>query len=304
MKKSPTYLSDSRPKFAPYEIDCGKIHAYRYKANLASELKAKTITSAEAVAILEDMLVIRELEEMIVKLRSGAYEPIRDYNYRGPTHVSVGQEGTAAGACCALQLADNITSTHRGHGESLAKGTVAIRQMTDEQLRKRVPNCASTKHEDLLEAALEEHVYRTICELFGKDDGYCRGRGGSMHIADFTVGHLGANAIVGGGVPIATGAALANRYLRARQCRLLLCRRRRVCQRRRPGIAQLRRAGPVHQSSGRRPQVRAADRLPGLQQPLRHDPSQRRRSHGRGPHGAPRRPGLPTTTCTPRSSTA
>jgi 2-oxoisovalerate dehydrogenase E1 component len=158
------------------------------------------------------MLVIRELEEMIVKLRSGAYEPIRDFNYRGPTHVSVGQEGTAAGACCALQLMDNITSTHRGHGESLAKGTVAIRQMTDEQLRRRVPHCQSSSHEDLVQAALEEHVYRTICELFGKDDGYCRGRGGSMHIADFTVGHLGANAIVGGGVPIATGAALANRY--------------------------------------------------------------------------------------------
>ena len=212
-KKSPTYLSDSRPKFAPFEINCGKIPAHRYTGDLKSELKNKTITPEEAVAILEDMLVIRELEEMIVKLRSGAYEPIRDYNYRGPTHVSVGQEGTAAGACCALQLPDNITSTHRGHGESLAKGTVAIRQMSVEQLRKRVPNCKSDKREDLIEAALEEHVYRTICELFGKDDGYCRGRGGSMHIADFTVGHLGANAIVGGGVPIATGAAMANRYL-------------------------------------------------------------------------------------------
>ena len=185
------------------------------------------------------MLVIRELEEMIVKLRSGAYEPIRDFNYRGPTHVSVGQEGTAAGACCALQLADNITSTHRGHGESLAKGTVAIRQMTDDQLRKRVSRTATPRRrEDLIEAALEEHVYRTICELFGKDDGYCRGRGGSMHIADFSVGHLGANAIVGGGVPIATGAALANRYLRPRQRRLLLCRRRRLRQRRRAGIAR------------------------------------------------------------------
>jgi 2-oxoisovalerate dehydrogenase E1 component len=212
-KKSPTYLSDSRPKFAPFEINCGKIPAHRYTGDLKSELKNKTITPEEAVAILEDMLVIRELEEMIVKLRSGAYEPIREYNYRGPTHVSVGQEGTAAGACCALQLPDNITSTHRGHGESLAKGTVAIRQMSVEQLRKRVPNCKSDKREDLIEAALEEHVYRTICELFGKDDGYCRGRGGSMHIADFTVGHLGANAIVGGGVPIATGAAMANRYL-------------------------------------------------------------------------------------------
>jgi 2-oxoisovalerate dehydrogenase E1 component len=213
MKKSPTYLSDSRPKFAPFEIDCGKIHAFRYKGSLKSELAAKTLAPSEASAILEDMLVIREMEEMIVKLRSGAYEPIREYNYRGPTHVSIGQEGTAAGVCCALQLADNITSTHRGHGESLAKGTVAIRQMTADQLRKRVPNCRSEKMEDLVEAAMEEHVYRTICELFGKDDGYCRGRGGSMHIADFTVGHLGANAIVGGGVPIATGAALANRYL-------------------------------------------------------------------------------------------
>ena len=66
----------------------------------------------------------------------------------------------------------------------------------------------------LLEAALTDHVYRTIAELFGKEDGYCKGRGGSMHIADFSVGHLGANAIVGGNVPIATGAALGLRYLK------------------------------------------------------------------------------------------
>src|ERR1039457_7061919 len=140
-RKSPVYLSDMRPKFEPFEINCGKISAYRYKGGLKQELAAKKITKDEAVNLLEDMLMIRELEEMIVKLRSGAYEPIREFNYRGPTHVSVGQEGTAAGACCALQMVDNITSTHRGHGESLAKGTVAIRQMTDEQLRRRVPKC-------------------------------------------------------------------------------------------------------------------------------------------------------------------
>jgi 2-oxoisovalerate dehydrogenase E1 component len=212
MKQLHVHLSDCRPHFEPSELSCGKIAAYGYKGDLKSEIAAKTLAPAEAVAILEDMLVIREFEEMIVKLRSGAYEPIREYNYRGPTHVSVGQEGTAAGACCALLLPDNITSTHRGHGESLAKGTVAIRQMSDDVLKARVPACKSGKHEDLIEAALEEHLYRMICELFGKDDGYCRGRGGSMHIADFTVGHLGANAIVGGGVPIATGAAMANRY--------------------------------------------------------------------------------------------
>ena len=72
-----------------------------------------------------------------------------------------------------------------------------------------MPDCKATTRKALLEAALEDHVYRTIAELFGKEDGYCKGRGGGMHIADFTVGHLGANAIVGGGVPIATGAAMA-----------------------------------------------------------------------------------------------
>ena len=116
------------------------------------------------------------------------------------------------GACSALILKDHITSTHRGHGDSIARGCCAIRDMTDELLRKRVPNSTAVAHEELLEQALEEHVYRTIAELFGKEDGYCRGRGGSMHIADFTVGHLGANAIVGGGVPIATGAAMGLRY--------------------------------------------------------------------------------------------
>jgi 2-oxoisovalerate dehydrogenase E1 component len=208
------YLSDMRPEFESFEIDCGKIPAYRYRGGLRSELKAKTLDAAEAVAILEDMLIIREFEEMIVKLRSGAYDAIRDFNYRGPTHVSVGQEATAAGACAALKITDNITSTHRGHGESIAKGAVALRAMSAGELSARVPNSRANSREELLQAALEEHVYRTIGELFGKDDGYCRGRGGSMHIADFSVGHLGANAIVGGGVPIATGAALAARYFR------------------------------------------------------------------------------------------
>ena len=210
-----THLSDLRPSFEAGEIDCGRIAAYRYRGGARAELAAATLGAGEAAAILEDMLIIREFEEMIVKLRSGAYAAIPSYDYRGPTHVSVGQEATAAGACSALRIADSITSTHRGHGESLAKGTVAIRAMSEEALHARVPGCRANSREELIEAALEQHVYRTIGELFGKDEGYCRGRGGSMHIADFSVGHLGANAIVGGGVPIATGAALANRYFGA-----------------------------------------------------------------------------------------
>ena len=134
------------------------------------------------------------------------------------------------------------------------RASSAIRQMTDEQLRARVPGLRRpTTREELLEAALEEHVYRTIAELFGKDEGYCRGRGGGMHIADFSTGHLGANAIVGGSVPIATGAAMALRYERHGPGRVLLRRRRRLRQRRGPRVAQLGRAGPVDQPPGRRP---------------------------------------------------
>jgi 2-oxoisovalerate dehydrogenase E1 component len=210
---TPAYLQDSRPDFAPFEIECGTIPAFRFRGNLQSELTAGRIDAATAVALLEDMLMIRELEEMIVTVRSGAYEPLAGFNYRGPTHVSIGQEGASVGACSALILKDHITSTHRGHGDSLARGSFALRMMTDEQLRKRVPHSPAARREELFEQALEEHVYRTIAELFGKEDGYCKGRGGGMHIADFSIGHLGANAIVGGGVPIATGAAMGSRYL-------------------------------------------------------------------------------------------
>ncbi len=125
-----------------------------------------------------------------------------------------------------------------------------------------------------------------------------------MHIADFTVGHLGANAIVGGGVPIATGAALANRYLK--RGNVVCCFAGDGAYANGVVLESLNFAAQAqftnHFADGH--QVRPADHLPGLQQPLRHDASQRRRGHGRGPHGAPRRPGLPTTTCTPRSSTA
>jgi 2-oxoisovalerate dehydrogenase E1 component len=207
------YLSDSRPDFTPFTIDCGRIPAYSFRGNLASELEAEKITPEETKQLLEDMLIVREVEEMIVRLRSGAYEPIRDFNYRGPTHVSVGQEGSSVGASSVLRAGDYITSTHRGHGDSIARGCSAIRQMDTENLRRRVPSANVESLEELREAALAEHVYRTVAELFGKEDGYCKGRGGSMHIADFSVGHLGANAIVGGNVPIATGAALGLRYL-------------------------------------------------------------------------------------------
>jgi len=208
------YISTLKPSFKPQKYDLGKIPAYQYKGTLKDEIAAGNITAAQAVDVLEDMLTIREFEEMIVKLRTGAYESCKDYQYRGPTHVSIGQEATSVGCCAAMKYDDFITSTHRGHGDSLAKGCTAIRGMSVEELKARVPDCASSKKKELVEAALEDHVYRAIAELFGKEDGYCKGRGGGMHIADFKAGHLGANAIVGGGVPIATGSAMSSRYFK------------------------------------------------------------------------------------------
>ena len=95
---------------------------------------------------------------------------------RGPLHLSTGQEAVAAGVCIHLAREDLLTSTHRGHGHTLAKG-----------------------------ASME----RTMCELFGRATGFNGGKGGSMHIADFSVGMLGANGVVAAGIPIAVGAAHA-----------------------------------------------------------------------------------------------
>ena len=210
----PNYLSDMKPDFKPRTIECGSIKAYTYKGDLKKELQKKNITKQEAIDLLEDMLTIREFEEMIVKLRSGAYESCTGYEYRGPTHVSIGQEASAVGGCFGIHGDDQITSTHRGHGDSIAKGCVAIRAMDSERLEARIPGLKAKDRSELVELALEDHVYKTIAELFGKEDGYCKGRGGGMHIADFTAGHLGANAIVGGGVPIATGAAMSARFMK------------------------------------------------------------------------------------------
>jgi len=168
--------------------------------------------------MLEWMLSIRAFEEMIVTLRMQMYPPLRElgFLYRGPTHLSIGQEATSVGACAGLDWRDYITSTHRGHGDALAKGYSAVAGRTEAEMREWIgrPEADGVSGEELIEMTKEEHVFRSVAELFGKADGYCKGRGGGMHIADFASHQLGANAIVGGSVPIATGAALSCRFFR------------------------------------------------------------------------------------------
>jgi pyruvate dehydrogenase E1 component alpha subunit len=122
-----------------------------------------------ATQSLTTMWKIRRFEEAVEDLYGRGL-------MHGTMHLSIGQEAVPTGACLALNNDDYITSTHRGHGHCIAKG-----------------------------ADLE----LMMAELLAKDTGYCRGRGGSMHIADTKTGNLGANGIVAGGVPIAAGAALS-----------------------------------------------------------------------------------------------
>ncbi|HYR84317.1 MAG TPA: thiamine pyrophosphate-dependent dehydrogenase E1 component subunit alpha [Terriglobia bacterium] len=142
--------------------------------------RSKTYSQAEIeqfIRMYRKMVGIRLFEEKVNDLYIRALMP-------GLAHLYIGEEAVAVGVCEALTSEDYITSTHRGHGHCLAKG-----------------------------AALD----RMFAELLGKEAGYCKGKGGSMHIADPDTGNLGANAIVGGSAGIATGAALSAKRMKTGQ---------------------------------------------------------------------------------------
>jgi pyruvate dehydrogenase E1 component alpha subunit len=136
------------------------------------EINEKTkLSVTKLLELYRQMWLVRYFEEKVDEFFAKGL-------IHGTTHLCVGQEATAVGACAMLEDIDKITSTHRGHGHCLAKGAAADRMMA---------------------------------ELFGRETGYCKGKGGSMHIADVDKGNLGANGIVGGGIPIAAGAALTSK---------------------------------------------------------------------------------------------
>lgn len=147
----------------------------RAQSKNSGKQRARTETPANADVlrdILHRMIRIRFFEEEAGKLMESSKVP-------GALHLYVGQEAVAAGVMAHLSDEDQITSTHRGHGHLVAKGG---------------------------------DMSRMYAELFGKADGYCKGKGGSMHISDLELGMLGANGIVGAGPPIAIGAAFSNKF--------------------------------------------------------------------------------------------
>lgn len=151
--------------------------AHPINVESAPESSRSLEVSDRLVGFYRQMMKIRLFEEQVNDLYRGARMP-------GLAHLYIGQEAVAVGVCEALRADDFITSTHRGHGHCLAKGGSPDRM---------------------------------FAELLGKREGYCRGKGGSMHIAEQESGNLGANAIVGGSAGIATGAALSAKMRGTRQ---------------------------------------------------------------------------------------
>jgi 2-oxoisovalerate dehydrogenase E1 component len=149
---------------------------------VSAMIEEQALTRDELITCLRQTMEIRAFEDNIAELLGRAI-------LKGASHLYAGQEAVAVGAIAALRADDLITSTHRGHGHAHAHGDRA----------------ASTAE------AKQDHYNKMMAEVLGRSGGYCKGKGGSMHIADVTHGNLGATGIVAGNIPVAVGAALAQK---------------------------------------------------------------------------------------------
>ena len=143
-------------------------------------------------SLLSHMLIIRGFEECVLELAGEGL-------VHGPAHSSIGQEGGAAGSIVGLTAADQVNGSHRGHHQFLSK---ALGYLAPNGLDPKAP----------LSVDVQSLLQRTLAEILGLDQGFCHGRGGSMHLQWVEAGALGTNAIVGGGVPLAAGAAFAHTH--------------------------------------------------------------------------------------------
>ena len=175
------------------------------------------------VRIYQDMAYVRGFETMLDRIKKeGVYEGIA-YDHRGPAHLSIGQEAAAVGQCFFLKPADFIFGSHRSHGEILAKSLAAIEAMSEAELMgvmgaymggaplRVVEKFSNGNVKDL---AINYTLYGTLAEIFGRENGFNQGMGGSMHAFFPPFGVMPNNAIVGGSADIAVGAALFKRVNR------------------------------------------------------------------------------------------
>ena len=112
---------DLEYKIKPDKIIFSSIPVFQYNRTLHQEVSEGNLKRKECMDLLEQMLMVRSLEEMLVEIVGGVYKPLSNFKYTGPTHLSIGQEAVSVGSVAALGLNDYITSSHRGHGDALAK---------------------------------------------------------------------------------------------------------------------------------------------------------------------------------------
>ncbi|MCC9074721.1 dehydrogenase [Litorilinea aerophila] len=187
--------------------------------------EAEKYGSENLVRMYRDMVFIREFETMLDRIkREGNYHGI-EYNHRGPAHLSIGQESAAVGQCYHLTPDDFIFGSHRSHGEILAKSFSAIQKLDEVELLSimesymggaalRVVEGLGNGHGDVRDLAINYVLYGAMAEIFGRENGFNKGMGGSMHAFFPPFGVMPNNAIVGGSADIATGAALFKRINR------------------------------------------------------------------------------------------
>ncbi len=180
--------------------------------------------SENLLRMYRDMAYIREFETMLDKFKKeGAYQRI-EYNHRGPAHLSIGQESAAVGQAYHLTPDDFIFGSHRSHGEILAKSLSAIEKLSDEALLDIMENYMGgaplrvvekfANNGSVKSLAIYYTLYGVLSEIFGRENGFNKGMGGSMHAFFPPFGVMPNNAIVGGSADIATGAALFKRINR------------------------------------------------------------------------------------------
>ena len=187
------------------------------------EHEAEKYGGENLVRIYRDMVYIREFESMLDGVKKeGSYRGL-EYDHRGPAHLSIGQEAAAVGQCFHLSAEDFIFGSHRSHGEILAKSFSAIEKLGENDLIGIMESymdgaplrvVARFTRGDAKDLAINYTLYGTLAEIFGRENGFNKGMGGSMHAFFPPYGVMPNNAIVGGSADIATGAALFKRVNR------------------------------------------------------------------------------------------
>ena len=216
MPKSLMYTPDS--VLHEGDIEFTPIPVLRYHKTVKEEYDSGAFSKEALLGIYHDMRCIREFENMLMAVRTTKNYHGIEYMYTGPAHLCIGEESVPVGEAFLLEPEDYIFGSHRSHGEVIAKGLSAIRKLPEAELEQIMSSSFGGRLLDIVREGGEESdvrklavrflLYGLMAELFGRETGFSKGLGNSMHLFFLPFGIYPNNAIVGGSAPISAGAAL------------------------------------------------------------------------------------------------